>query len=73
MIDLEAGHPGGHQCAGLAMADGHAAHHGTERHLAATASGMAPPKGLIAFGKVCPATCGQERLKEAMSIVRGLA
>ena len=25
VIDLEADHPGGHQCAGLAMADGHAA------------------------------------------------
>ena len=64
MIGLEAGRPSGHQCAGLALVDGHPA---------ATASDKAPPKGLIAFGKVCPATRGQERLKEALSIVRGLA
>lgn len=64
VIDLEASRPSGHQCAGLALVDGHPA---------ATASDMAPPTGLIAFGKVCPAACGQERLKETISIVRGLA
>ena len=73
MINLEAGYSSGHQCAGLALVDGHAARHSTERHPAATASGKALPKGFIAFGKVCPAARGQERLKETMSIVRGLA